>query len=149
MYEKWLQEVVYISRYAIRYLDKLELPEKPAIIFDIDNTLLDSNFNMIKPVVILYNYAEMLGIFPVIVTSRESTEQVIQKTSEQLRDIGIVKKFIYFRKPYRTDIWSFKRASRKNVEEHGYKIVMSVGDSMCDITNGYVGLGIKIPRFKT
>lgn len=145
--QSWKQEITAIARYAIRMLDSIELPYKPAIVFDIDFTLLDRYNNIIEHIRMIYYYACMLGITVVIITSRAGTKEVIELTQNIMSSYGLTEiRFWYFRKPDNYNNWSFKRNSRSDVHKRGYTIIMSIGDSDWDITGDYTGIGIKIPR---
>ena len=144
--EQWKIDITNISRHSIRYLDNLKLPENPAIVFDIDNTLIDNTGKCIIPIAVLYHYAKMLGISPIIITSRVAIKNIIDYTLYQLKLYGILDyKLLFMRKNEQTDNWIFKQKSRKNAHDRGFNIIMSVGDSEWDITNGYTGYGVKIP----
>ena len=144
--ERWNIELVNIARFAIRNLDNLQLPSNPAIIFDIDNTLLHTDLTLIKPVYMIYLYALMLGIKVIIITNRYGSQYIIDETKKELENVGIndITDF-YFRKKEINNPWKFKRHARLNVLQRGYNIVMSVGDQDWDIENSTGGISVKIP----
>lgn len=144
--QKLNYDLVKTSRYAIRILDTIKLNDKSVIVFDIDSTLIDSDNNVIQPIFTIYQYARMLNIKIVIITSRAGTPYVVDFTKKQLKDCGIIDIMLYyFRSPYKYNSWEFKRNARLNVHEKGYDIVMSIGDQDWDISGDYTGYGIKVP----
>jgi predicted secreted acid phosphatase len=143
---EWNDDIVEISKKALHTLKVMNLPENPAIIFDIDDTLIDSsNGKSIDPIVMIYNYAKMIGIIPIIITSRPGYSRVIEWTKNQLLNNGITGyNSLYLIPVNKIDSWKFKLYARKNVYQRGYNIVMSLGDQDWDIGE-YGGIGIKIP----
>lgn len=137
-----LREIV--ANQATAILRRITRPPNASIVFDIDDTLIDSKSNTpIVPVVNLYHKAREMGYIPFIVTNRAGGHDYY--TNYQLEKMGIVGyKTIYFRRPREIDFWGTKRAARKHITEQGYNIVMSVGDKPWDIGD-YGGYGIIIP----
>jgi hypothetical protein len=146
--KKWKEELVKISRDSIRILDTMILPENPAIVFDIDETLIDLLTNPIQPICVIYHYARLLGISVMIVTARNNVPLHIDMVKVHLARIGIteVEKW-YFRDHLDHQYASYKEQARCDITNNGYNIVMSVGDRDWDITGQYVGVGVKIPSF--
>lgn len=142
----WNNELVKIARQAIHILNTIELPPNPAIIFDIDNTLLHDDLTLIQPVYNIYLFALMLNIRVIAITNRYGSKYVIDETHKELKNVGIndIADF-YFRRKDISNPWIFKRSARLSVLERGYKIVMSFGDQDWDIENSTGGIGIKIP----
>lgn len=131
---------------AISKLKNMDLPPNPAIIFDIDDTLINTDESCKTQIIILYNYALHMKITPIIITSRVGYDVNIEFTNKQLFDCRIFGyKYIYFRPNEWSDSWKYKEQSRKNVIERGYNIVMSVGDMPWDIGR-YGGVGVIVPR---
>jgi hypothetical protein len=144
--QEWNRVLTDIARYAIRTLDSLDLPDRPAIVFDVDSTLLDPENKVIKPIRTIYHYARMLGLSVIIITSRAGIQEVIDLTWQQLKVAGITDiEFCYFRQPTTYNNWSFKRNSRLNIHERGFTVVMSLGDEPWDIGE-YGGVGIIVPK---
>tara|TARA_Y100000389_G_scaffold76577_1_gene73306 strand:- start:328 stop:783 length:456 start_codon:yes stop_codon:yes gene_type:complete len=142
----WENEIISISRNNIRKLDKIDLVKNPIIIFDIDNTLIDNFGNCIIPISILYYYAKMIGIKPVIITARkESTRNftILQLKKNGIHDYSA----LIMRNEKQHNIYDYKYYERKKLYNLGYSIVMSVGDSDWDIYGGYNGISVKIPIF--
>jgi len=130
---------------AKEILNKMHMPANPTVIFDIDDTLINSFGATIKPILELYNYVKMLCITPVIITNRMNEQMVVEYTMYELESHGINGYHeIYFRDPDETDLVRAKLLSRKKVTEKGFDIVMSIGDQKCDI-GAFGGVGIILP----
>lgn len=129
---------------ACRLIRRLRLPEKPAVVFDIDDTLIYSlSDRVVKPVHDLFECVKNLGITPVIVTYR--SKLAAQYTIKQLYRLGIDGyKLIYFRPSLSIDPWRYKAKARADVASQGYTVIMSVGDQEWDIRGQHTGVGVKI-----
>ena len=139
-------DLVKVARKVIRTLDRLKLPSKPVIVFDIDNILLDSAKTIIYPIFNIYNYARMLNITIAIITSRFGTQSVVKDTIKELKSNGIdTDGFLYFRNPSKIDYLKFKNSARANIVKRGYNIIMTLGCNDLDITGNNTGYGVKIP----
>jgi len=138
--------IVNIANKCINYLSNLKNIENTVVVFDIDNTLLDKKYKVIEPIRAVYYYCNMLGITTAIITSRYGNKKTIEITKKQLTDafIGDIG-FFYFIKQGSKNPFVSKEKARLNIEERGYKIVMSIGDQQYDITGRSCGLPIQIP----
>lgn len=144
--QQWKEKLTKICKKSIDILSEMKLPLNPAIVFDIDNTLIDRKGECIEQIALLYNYAKMIGITLVLITSRLGTEKIINFTQNQLTYAKIKEyKFIYFKKYSDGDNWNFKRNARVDLHNKGFTTVMSVGDSDWDIYGDYTGISVKIP----
>lgn len=119
----------------------------PAVVFDIDDTLIDSVSGLeILPVTACYHFMSNYAT-PFIITSRvdEPTNRLI--TINQLIKIGIVNyRGIFFRPRELVDYHQYKKDRRKYiVEKLGYSVVMSIGDSIWDVGE-YGGYGVLLTK---
>lgn len=134
------QEIIFM-------IDRMFLPKNPAVVFDIDSTLVDIDQRPITPIIRAYNYIQKKGIPIFVVTARPGTEENIKITVEQLNSMGVSTDMLYFLPEGKEDLARFKTLARRHiVEKRGYNIVMSVGDSWWDIMGENVGLGVFIPK---
>lgn len=127
----------------IQILQQLPLPQNPAIIFDIDDTLIRSkdSSEMIH-ITKVYHYARSIDITPIIITARNDTEQSISFTQKELHSIGIKNVLTFFRPINEEDFWSYKKDIREYVHRHyGYNVIMSLGDNPWDIGE-WGGIGV-------
>lgn len=136
-----------------RIIDSIKVKKNSIIIFDIDDTLIDTNDNPMYHIIYIYNYAKEKGLTPVIITARKGSKENIQRTHAQLKNSGITDyKGIFFLSEDLYDntkdnreqiITSYKLQTRKYLAENGYSIEMSVGDMQWDIGE-YGGIGILV-----
>lgn len=139
----WLEKVSLISKYAIKMLGMFQLPLYSVILFEIDDVLIDKTGVCIFPMVLLFHYSLMLGIKPIIVTSRIDDNY----TENQLSSLGLSKYFhIYFRNEESTA--QFKLKVRHKLFKKGYVTLMSVGNEQHDIGE-YGGISILLPKIES
>lgn len=135
-----------VAQNAINQLSSMNIPPNAVIVFDIDDTLIRSiDGSCIKQIVMVYNYAKMLGIRPILITFRRDLPDVLYYTKKQLIDCGIIGyDSLYLCPPDITDPWKYKYGARKDIHMRGMKVVMSIGDEDWDVSGGYTGVGIKV-----
>jgi predicted secreted acid phosphatase len=120
--------------------------ENDAVVFDIDDTLIDQKTKeVIQPVYDFYTFLkERMIIF--IITARPDLDKTIEYTKNELAKHNIREyKSIYFRKVSNTDIRRYKLYARKDILDKGYNILISIGDKEWDIGE-YGGIGILVSR---
>lgn len=142
----WYQRVVDISHKVMELLSSVDITPASAIVFDIDDTLIQTNGNSIVPILNLYRYAMNIGLNIVIITNRLGDDETIQHTKEQLLSHGITGyKLLYFSPPDSNDNpWRYKELARKNVHDLGMNVIASIGDKPWDIGN-FAGIGYLVP----
>ena len=112
----------------------------PAVVFDVDWTLVDGNGGRIEPVVRLYDVAGELGYARFIITARSSEGK--RSTAEQLARLGIdAPRHAFFHGvnvPLATadDAAQEKERSRNKILKKRYTIVLNVGDAFGDHASG-------------
>jgi hypothetical protein len=137
-----------ISTNIKKLIDIIPNNEKNIIIYDIDDTLIDTEGFAITPIINSYKYALQKGIKTVIITARVGTNENINHTIEQLKEYGIDNYvYIYFLPVNKYDNYQYKFLARKNLYERGYNIIASIGDMPWDI-GIYGGIGFKINHIK-
>ena len=128
--------------------------ENPAVMFDIDDTLLYSSpelqekgisFIPIKPIIEILNECLRRGIIVLIITARDSKFRA--HAIQDLKDNGIEYDYLYLRENPRDNHEEFKSDIKKYLLEN-YKIttIMSLGDNLIDIYGRYSGYGLKLPN---
>jgi len=125
------------------------------IIFDIDDTLLDTSkfsknfpmFDGLDPTITFYQYVMDLGYHVVLLTARKEDRR--NATIRNLDRLGI-KGYddLIFRKDEDLGIsfGKYKLKERKNLSKN-YTIIANIGDQISDFEGGYNGKIIKIPNF--
>lgn len=125
-------------------LKQIPFNPRQAVIFDIDDTLIDSRTHtIIKPVYQLYKYCQNKGYNIYIITARPRIPYGVQLTLNQLYSLGITGfKNIAFRPPLEIDVPGYKLKARKAI---GDEVIMSVGDKKWDIGEAG-GYGILVTK---
>lgn len=139
----------------LQKIDSFQIDRNCAVVYDIDDTLIDSNRQPKEEIIYTYNYALSKGLVPFLVTARRGTEEIISSTHEELQRNGINNyRGIYFLSPdlykktktlfeLEETIKLYKLFSRKDITENGYKVLLSIGDKPWDIGK-YGGEGVII-----
>lgn len=140
---EWVNELNKIVRTNISIIQSMKYRNNDIVIFDIDNTLLDSNGFRINPVITLFDFIKLMNVPIAIITSRIGTPENIKKTQKELYNNCILDyKYIYFLKPLDYNILEFKNNSQQDIVKKGYNIIMTVGDLYTE----NVSINIKIPN---
>lgn len=171
------QDIVKVINQAKTYIKKQadanhtkKNPDKLAVIFDIDETVL-SNYRIMQslhfhpnaknlrhylmqgndPAIIpsleLYQLAREHQISVFFITGRDELMQ--HATIVNLLNAGYKKwEGIYFRPFYynKKSIIPFKSSIRHRIEKMGFKIIASIGDQESDYKGGYAIRGFKLPN---
>ena len=115
------------------------------VIFDLDDTLIDSDTRMIiEPVYELFQWCLGGRYIPVIVTARVDTNYNQSYTMNELRRNNIHPHSIFFRKSENYEPGYVKTETRRLINERIGPVVMSIGDQPHDIGQ-YGGVGILLP----
>lgn len=125
-------------------MDSINIKPNSIIVYDIDDTLIDRNGNLIIPIVNTFYYASLKGFKIALITARPGQEENIYLSMRQLKSLGLSNYVtIYFRMPEKTDLWRYKTMARKNLFERGYQVEMSIGDMPWDMGD-YGGIGVLV-----
>jgi predicted secreted acid phosphatase len=143
-------------------------PKKPAIVFDIDDTLESgyecqkkTDFDTTSRVVCvvqydqtpipaikaLYRYAIKKKVAVFFITGRP--EGLRDGTVTQLKKDGLDKyKTLYLRPNDDTSssVVPYKSGTRKAIEKKGYKILVNIGDQKSDLSGGFSVKTFKVPN---
>lgn len=132
---------VKISNRAIitLYNMKNKFPLNSTIIFDIDDTILDIDGNIIQSVMNIYNYAKKLKLFVIFITARSA--DMINETKKQFKDKNIDYTYMFFRPNNVMNVWKYKRDCREYITKSGFNVIMSIGDKIWD-TGEFGGIGV-------
>ena len=142
--------------------------QKPAIVFDVDETALSNytaidkdNFTFgdnskaeaqneigtaIEPTLELYKLAQQRGIATFFITGRR--ENTRQHTDSNLRREGFTNYTELVLKPDASSATTvdYKSGARKAIEDKGYRILASVGDQYSDLAGGHEAVAFKLPN---
>jgi predicted secreted acid phosphatase len=127
----------------------------PVIIFDIDNTLLDTSkisrkfplFDGLEPTISFYNHVKDLGYHTVILTGRPIERKDLTISNLQRLKIKDYDDIIFRTKDdAKYSFGKYKLNQRKKISKN-YTIIANIGDQITDFEGGYNGKIIKIPTF--
>ncbi|MGW5495695.1 HAD family acid phosphatase [Streptomyces olivaceoviridis] len=127
--------------------------EKQAIVLDIDNTTLETDFGFSypqpanRPVLDVARYAQEHGVSLFFVTARPGvlywpTEYNLEHDGYDvsgLRVRGLVDLF--------KDVAAYKTAQRVDIENDGYTIIANIGNSATDLSGGHAEKTFKLPDY--
>jgi len=150
----WLADVTAVTDVASQYLSG-RLPDsriKAAIVLDIDNTALESDFSSdlvtpaTPPVLALAKQAQAAGAKVFFVSNR--TEIIGPWTEYNLSQVGYTYTGIYLRAVFDfSDVQTMKTNARIAIENSGYTIVANIGNSATDLAGGHAERTFKLPDY--
>ncbi|MER6272632.1 HAD family acid phosphatase [Streptomyces sp900105755] len=156
-YATWQQDCQSVMDQALPYLKQriaaAEPGAKQAIVFDIDNTTLETDFGFSypqpanKPVLNVAKYAQEHGVSLFFVTARPGiiylpTEYNLEHDGYQVSGL-YVRGFLDLFK----DVAAYKTAQRVDIENKGYDIIANIGNSATDLSGGHADQTFKLPDY--
>ncbi|MGK5695775.1 HAD family acid phosphatase [Streptomyces sp. URMC 128] len=156
-YATWQKDCQTVMNQALPYLKQRIAAAKPgekqAIVFDIDNTTLETDFGFSypqpanKPVLEAARYAQERGVALFFVTARPDiiysfTEYNLKQAGYQVSGL-YVRNFIDLFK----NVAEYKTAQRVDVEKKGYTIIANIGNSATDLSGGHAEKTFKLPDY--
>ncbi|WP_329386850.1 hydrolase [Streptomyces sp. NBC_01351] len=129
--------------------------EKPAIVLDIDNSSLETDFHWfwtvptpaIAKVRELTRYANERGVAIFFVTARPGI--LYSPTAWNLRTVGYPVTGLYVRDlpALFGEVSAYKTAKRAEIEANGYTIIANIGNKESDLVGGHAELTVKLPDY--
>ncbi|MFG2573113.1 HAD family acid phosphatase [Streptomyces sp. NPDC048481] len=156
-YATWQQDCQAVMNQALPALKQRIAAAKPgekqAIVFDIDNTTLESDFGFHypapanKPVLDVARYAQEHGVSLFFVTARPGIISGV--TDYNLKTVGYDVSGLYVRGflDLFKDVAAYKTAQRFTIESKGYTIIANVGNSATDLSGGHAETTYKLPDY--
>ncbi|MFF7753934.1 HAD family acid phosphatase [Streptomyces sp. NPDC007971] len=156
-YATWQKDCQTVMGQALPYLKEriadAEPGEKQAIVFDIDNTTLETDFGFSypqpanKPVLDVARYAQEHGVSLFFVTARPGiiywpTEYNLEHDGYDVSGLYVRGFFDLFK-----NVGDYKTAQRVDIENHGYKIIANIGNSATDLSGGHAEKTFKLPDY--
>ncbi|MEV5143666.1 HAD family acid phosphatase [Streptomyces sp. NPDC052727] len=156
-YATWQKDCQAVMDQALPYLkDRIAAArpgEKQAIVFDIDNTTLETDFGFSypqpanRPVLDVARYAQEHGVSLFFVTARPGvlywpTEYNLEHDGYDVSGLhvrGLVDLF--------KDVAAYKTAQRADIENDGYTIIANIGNSATDLSGGHAEKTFKLPDY--
>ncbi|MFE6840158.1 HAD family acid phosphatase [Streptomyces sp. NPDC057705] len=129
--------------------------EKPALVLDIDNTSLETDFHWfwtfptpaIAKVRALTQYANARGVAVFFVTARPGIIQSL--TERNLKAVGYPVSGLYVRDlpDLFDEVSAYKTEKRAEIEARGYTIIANIGNSPTDLVGGHAERTVKLPDY--
>jgi len=156
-YATWQQDCQAVMDQALPYLKQriaaASAGEKPAIVFDIDNTTLETDWGFSypspanAPVLEVAKYAQEHGVAIFFVTARPDIIKPV--TQYNLTYVGYKVDGLYVRNLFDLfkNVADYKTAQRVAIEAKGYTIIANVGNSATDLSGGHAEKTYKLPDY--
>lgn len=156
-YDTWQKDCQALMDQALPYLKQrianTRPGEKQAIVFDIDNTTLETDFGFSypqpanKPVLDVAEYAQEHGVSLFFVTARPGI--IASVTDYNLKHVGYQVSGLYVRSfsDLFKDVAEYKTAQRVAIENKGYTIIANIGNSATDLSGGHAEKTYKLPDY--
>jgi predicted secreted acid phosphatase len=156
-YATWQKDCQAVMDQALPYLkdriDHAKPGEQQVIIFDIDNTTLETDFGFTypqpanKPVLNVAQYAQQHGVKLFFVTARPGiiywpTEYNLEHDGYEVSGLYVRGFFDLFK-----DVAAYKTAQRVDIENQGYTIIANIGNSATDLSGGHADKTFKLPDY--
>ncbi|MQY36291.1 hypothetical protein SRB17_42900 [Streptomyces sp. RB17] len=156
-YATWQKDCQAVMDQALPYLKERIADagpgEKQAIVFDIDNTTLETDFGFSypqpanKPVLNVAQYAQEHGVSLFFVTARPGiiylpTEYNLEHDGYDVSGLYVRGLFDLFK-----DVAAYKTAQRVDIENKGYTIIANIGNSATDLSGGHAEKTFKLPDY--
>ncbi|MFF3505226.1 HAD family acid phosphatase [Streptomyces sp. NPDC003247] len=156
-YDTWQADCQAVMDQALPYLkQRIAAPvpgEKQAIVFDVDNTTLETDFGFSypqpanAPVLDVAEYAQEHGVALFFVTARPGI--IASVTDYNLQHVGYQVSGLYVRGllDLFQDVADYKTAQRVDIEADGYTIIANIGNSATDLSGGHAEKTFKLPDY--
>ncbi|MEC3915029.1 HAD family acid phosphatase [Nocardia sp. CDC160] len=156
-YSQWISDVTTVATAAQTYLTTaLPGATKPAIVFDVDNTVLETTYHpapitpAIPPILKLAQWAKSQGASIIFVTGRPSVINFY--TQINLSSVGYSVDGLYgggltTGSSGAAALADYKTATRASIEAQGYTIVANIGNSASDLSGGHAQQTFKLPDY--
>ncbi|MGW0818866.1 HAD family acid phosphatase [Streptomyces viridiviolaceus] len=156
-YATWQKDCQAVMDQALPYLKErigdAGPGEKQAIVLDIDNTSLETDFGFSfpqpanRPVLEVAEYAQEHGVALFFVTARPGI--IHAPTAYNLDHAGYESSGLYVRGFFDLfrNVAEYKTAQRADIESKGYTIIANIGNSATDLSGGHAEKTFKLPDY--
>ncbi|MFF1928526.1 HAD family acid phosphatase [Streptomyces sp. NPDC058228] len=158
-YDTWQRDVAAVIDVARPYIQQriAQTPagQKPAIVLDIDNSSLETDFHYfwtfptpaIAKVRDLVRYADSQGVAIFFVTARPGI--IASLTQHNLTAVGYPVTGLYVRDlpDLFDEVSTYKTAKRAEIEARGYTIIANIGNNDSDLVGGHAERTFKLPDY--
>ncbi|MFD8740145.1 HAD family acid phosphatase [Streptomyces sp. NPDC059618] len=157
-YATWQNDVQAVIDQAVPYVEQRTANaggQKLAVVFDIDNTTLETDFHpwyelptpAVKASLALARYAHSRGVAVFFVTARPGI--IASETKWNLKTVGYPVDGLYVRDlpDLFDEVSAYKTGKRAEIESRGYTIIANVGNNTTDLTGGHAERTFKLPDY--
>jgi predicted secreted acid phosphatase len=157
-YATWKRDVRAVIDQALPYVEQRTAHadgQKLALVFDIDNTTLETDFHpwyelptpAVKASLELAQYAHARGVDIFFVTARPGI--IASETKWNLKTVGYPVSGLYVRDlpDLFDDVSAYKTSKRAQIESLGYTIIANVGNNTSDLVGGHAERTFKLPDY--
>ncbi|MFF3458283.1 HAD family acid phosphatase [Streptomyces sp. NPDC002730] len=157
-YGTWQRDVAAVVAVARPYVEQRTTNTsgaKQAIVLDIDNTSLETDFHpfweyptpAVKPVLELARYAKSRGVDIFFVTARPGI--IHSLTDYNLKKVGYPVDGLYVRDlpDLFDEVSAYKTGKRAAIEAKGYTIIANIGNNTTDLVGGHAEKTFKLPDY--
>ncbi|MFI1419082.1 HAD family acid phosphatase [Streptomyces sp. NPDC020731] len=156
-YDTWQRDCQAVMDRALPYLKQrigdTGPGEKQAIVLDVDNTALETDFGFSfpqpanEPVLAVAEYAQEHGVAVFFVTARPGI--IHAPTDWNLDHAGYGSSGLYVRGFFDLfkNVADYKTAQRVHIEAKGYTIIANIGNSATDLSGGHAEKTFKLPDY--
>ncbi|WP_329112777.1 HAD family acid phosphatase [Streptomyces sp. NBC_01353] len=157
-YGTWRRDVRAVVDSARPYIEQRTANadgEKQAIVLDIDNTSLETDFHFflhlptpaVQDVRDLARYAHSRGVAVFFVTARPGIIHAL--TEYNLKAVGYPVSGLYVRNlpDLFEEVSTYKTAKRAEIEARGYTIIANIGNRSTDFVGGHAERTFKLPDY--
>ncbi|MEU4150997.1 HAD family acid phosphatase [Streptomyces sp. NPDC026659] len=156
-YATWQRDCATVMDQALPYVQgrvATAAPgERQAIVFDIDNTTLETDFGFSypqpanRPVLNVARYAQEHDVALFFVTARPGllylpTQYNLEHDGYDVTGLRVRGLTDLFK-----DVATYKTAQRADIESDGYTIIANIGNSASDLTGGHAEKTFKLPDY--
>ncbi|MFB7243524.1 hydrolase [Streptomyces populi] len=157
-YATWQSDVQAVIDQAVPYVGQRTANaggQKLAVVFDIDNTTLETDFHpwyelptpAVKASLALARYARSRGVAVFFVTARPGI--IASETKWNLKSVGYPVDGLYVRDlpDLFDEVSAYKTGKRAEIESLGYTIIANVGNNTTDLVGGHAERTFKLPDY--
>ncbi|MEV8033531.1 HAD family acid phosphatase [Streptomyces sp. NPDC086182] len=157
-YATWQSDVQAVIDQAVPYVEQRTAnagDQKLAVVFDIDNTALETDFHAwyelptpaVKASLALARYAHSRGAAVFFVTARPGI--IASETKWNLTNAGYPVDGLYVRDlaDLFGEVGAYKTGKREEIESRGYTIIANVGNNTTDLVGGHAERTFKLPDY--
>ncbi|GGN63496.1 hypothetical protein GCM10011579_031970 [Streptomyces albiflavescens] len=157
-YATWQRDVRAVIDQALPYVEQRTAHadgQKLALVFDIDNTTLETDFHpwyelptpAVKASLELARYAHSRGVDIFFVTARPGI--IASETKWNLKTVGYPVSGLYVRDlpDLFDEVSAYKTSKRAQIESLGYTIIANVGNNTTDLVGGHAERTFKLPDY--